>query len=194
MRKDVCHIAAALFVAGATFACSGRTERVDNPRLVQSGGNRGTNERIRLQGCVQQANPVDRFVLNKVFVPPPAEQPQGQETMEHRVNVPQGSWVLLTGNADELKKNLGKRVDVFGTIVDTGESTIGTSGRAQDPNAKLKRSTKDASTSPERAMPPSTVAPPAADANGLAPEIAVEKINKISDRCEAEPSTQQSDK
>jgi hypothetical protein len=194
MRKDAFHIAAAVLVAGATFACSGRTERVDNPRLAQSGGNRGTNERIRLQGCVQQANPVDKFTLQRVFVPPPAEQPQGQETMEHRVAVPQGTWVRLTGDADELKKNLGKRVDIQGTMISRGETTIGTSGRTQDPQAQFARAARDASTSPVRANPPSTIPPPAALANGTAPEIAVEKITKISDTCEGEAPTAQSGK
>jgi hypothetical protein len=47
--------------------------------------------------------------------------------MEHQIPVAQGSSVRLAGPSDDLKKNLGKRVEVLGEFV-AGTSTAGTSG------------------------------------------------------------------
>jgi hypothetical protein len=192
MRKHVSHIATALSVAGLAFACTGRTDRVENERVAQSGGvKRGTYERVTLQGCLQKADAGNEYVLRNVVVPPPAAQPQDQETMAHGLPVANGSWVRLTGGSNDLNGYLGKRVAIWGEVVDRGDNTLGTSGRttpakeAQTSQEKFEQSSKDAHTDPQRQMPPTTAAPVGADANGMAPRIAVERVNKVADSCDA---------
>jgi hypothetical protein len=139
-----------------TIGCTGRNDTVKNDRRTQGGGNRGTAERIAARGCVQPAPAGQGFALRHVVMAAPEQQPQGQETMEHAL-IPRGSWVRLEGGAN-LKDYLGKEVSITGDIVDRGENTIGTSGQ-------------------EKALPRASVA------NGDAPRVAVETVQKIADSC-----------
>jgi hypothetical protein len=122
--------AALLSAVLTTAACTGRNDTVKNDRRAQGGGDRGTHERVSLKGCVQPAPAGQGFALRHVVMVPPAQQPQGQETMEHRL-IPRGSWVRLEGGKD-LGGYLGKEVTVMGEIVDPGVNTIGTMGQEKD--------------------------------------------------------------
>src|SRR3954469_8556603 len=131
MRNHITHISAALLIAAAGVACSGRNHQVNNDRRDQSGGNRGVNERVSLRGCVQPAGEGQGIALRRVVLVPAAEQPQGQETVEHPL-IQRGSWVHLvagSGMTDDLKSYMNKEVTITGDIVDRGENTIGTSGQ-----------------------------------------------------------------
>lgn len=160
MRNHFSHLAIALLTASIGVACTGRNDTVNNRRPEQSGGTRGVNERIALTGCVNEApGGGDQFVLRDVAELPPAQQPQGgQERMEHAPLVPRGSWVRLAMGNDDLKKYLGKRVTVTGEIRDAGGNTIGTSGQ-------------------------SSPMPRAGEANGQAPQVAVERVNETEGTC-----------
>ena len=162
MRKDLSHLAVALLTATIGIACSGRNESVSNPRKVQSGGNRGVNERISLEGCIQAAPGTKQFVLRDVVEVPPEQQPQGQERMEHAPLVPRGSWVRLAMSGDELENHLGKHVTITGEIRDAGGNSIGTAGQ-------------------------SSPAPRAGEANGQPPQIAVEHVKETQGVCGALP-------
>jgi hypothetical protein len=189
MRNHLAHIGAAALISSLAIACSGRTSKSDNAWVDQGAGGRGQHERIKIEGCVQAAPGQNEFALKEVYVPPPAEQPVQQDTMEHPVPVSNGSWVRLTGGSQDLKDYLGQRVTIIGKVTESGANTLGTSGRttpakeAQDTHGKFAQSSKDANTNPDRAMPPSTVAPVGADANGNAPLIAVETIDKMNQAC-----------
>lgn len=166
MRNHVTHISAALLMAALAVGCGGRNNQVNNDRRDQAGGNRGVNERVSLRGCVQPASSGQGYALNHVVMVPPAEQPQGQETIEHPL-VTRGSWVRLAagkGMTDDIKSYVNQEVTVTGEIMDTGENTVGTVGR--DGSAQEK---------PQPAR--------ASVANGDAPRIAVEKVQKIADNC-----------
>jgi hypothetical protein len=152
MRRHSFHLEATLFAASLALACSGRNTQTPN-RMVEE-DKRGTHQRIVLQGCVQPANTSGEYVLRNVFVPPATEQPQGHETVSNNL-IPNGSWVRLTANPSDLKSNVGKRVSIWGEIEDTGQNTLGTSGR----------------TTPAK----EGVTPP---------KILVEKIHKIADSCQ----------
>ena len=181
------HACIAILTAALAIACS-RNDAVNNDRKVQAGGERGTNQRIKVEGCLQEAPgaPGEEYLLAHVTMPEPEAQPQGQETMEHRIITP-GSWVRLSPGAEDLKTYVGKRVAVMGEVVDTGRNTIGTSGhKTDDTREKFERATRDSGSNPERAAPPSTVPPASADANGNAPRIAVEKVDKVEGECEAQ--------
>jgi hypothetical protein len=194
MRKQISHITLAIGIAAVAVACSGGNTVVKNDRRDQSGGDRGTNQRVFLQGCVGPAERGNGYVLRDVDVAPPEQQGQGQETMEHGPLVARGSWVRLAGQTADLKQYEGKRVSITGDITDSGKNTLGTSGRtlpakeATDSHGKYAQSSKDANTSPDRSGVPTTVAPVGADANGTAPQVAVESIKKIADQCTAATS------
>src|SRR3954463_10287665 len=169
MRNQVTHIGAAVLMSAFAVACGGRNNAVGNERTAQSGGNRGVNERVSLRGCVQPASSGQGYALSHVVMVPPAEQPQGQETVEHPL-IPRGSWVRLAagnGMTDDIKSYLNQEVTITGEIMETGENTIGTAGR--DGSAQEK---------PQPAR--------ASVANGDAPRIAVEKVQKIAENCAGE--------
>ena len=184
--------AGALLAAALAVACSDRKNGIGNDRKTQGGGERGKNEMVKVEGCLQGApgTPGREYILAHVSMPEPEAQPQGQETIEHGPLVPAGSWVRISPGSEDLKNYVGQRVSITGEVIDRGDNTLGTSGRvlpnkeATDDHAKFKQSSRDASTNPDRAMPPTTVAPLGANANGNAPKIAVETISKLADSCE----------
>jgi hypothetical protein len=151
MRNHASHLAVAILTAAVGVACTGRTDGVDNDRRAQGGGERGINQRLSLEGCVEAAAGANEYVLRNVTQVPPAQQPQGGDRMEPLVA--RGSWVRLASGDDELKKYLGKRVTLMGEVRDAGGNTIGTAGQ-------------------------SSAAPRAGEANGNAPLIAVEQVKE----------------
>lgn len=154
MRNHLSHIAVAIFTAGLGISCTGGTDSVGNDRRVQGGGERGINERLSLEGCVEAAPGTDQYVLRNVAEVAPAQQPQGQERIAHAPIVTRGSWVRLASGNDDLKNHLGKRVTVTGEVRDAGGNTIGTAGQ-------------------------SSPMPRAGEANGNAPLIAVEHVKAV---------------
>ena len=165
MRNHVTHLYTALAIASLAVACDGRTSAVVN-RRDQEGGKRGINERVMLRGCVEPAAQGGGYALRHVMVLPPAEQPQGQDTVDSPL-IPRDSWVRLEGGTDmndELKKYVNTEVSITGDVVDSGQNTIGTAGRGG--SAEAKAPANDASV-----------------ANGDAPRVAVEKVQKMADSC-----------
>ena len=156
MRNHFSHLTIAIFTAALTVACANSAP--ENDRRAQSGGERGTNERVTLNGCVIAAPGTSAYELRGVTEPEPERQPQGQEQMAHGPLVPRGSWVRLASGNDELKNYLGKRVSITGEIRDPGTNTIGTSGQPSP-------------------------APRAGEANGQPPLIAVEKVKETPGSC-----------
>jgi hypothetical protein len=167
MRNHVTHACAALAIAAVAAACGGRTSQVAD-RHDKTAGTRGVNERVVLRGCVQPAVQGGGYALRHVMVLPPAEQPQGQDTIDHPL-IPKGSWVRLAGGqdmTDTFKKHLNNEVSVTGDIVNSGENTIGTAGRGGSAQAQDPSQT--------------------GVANGDAPSVAVEKLEKIAENCAGE--------
>jgi hypothetical protein len=168
MRNHITHISAALAVAAIAVACSGRNDSVGNDRRAQSGGNRGVNQRISLRGCVQPAVVGQGYALRHVIVVPPEQQPQGTAVTDDPVV--RGSWVRLEagkGMTDDLKQYLNNEVTIIGEVIDKGENTIGTAGHEGG--------------TPQEQMPARSSV-----ANGDAPRVAVEKVNKIAENCAGE--------
>ncbi len=191
------HACAAILLAAVAVACSGTKENTANPRAQQSGGDRGRLERIRIEGCLQEApgTPGREYILLHATVPPPETQPNGQETMQRPAIVPDGSWVRVKSDATDLKDQLGQRVAVIGEVLDRGDNTLGTSGRTTPAKEgtndaeKMRQSSKDANSNPGRETKPSTVAPVGANANGTSPLIAAEKVERVDGTCEGSKQT-----
>jgi len=165
MRNHITHLATAILIAAAGVACTGRNHAVNNDRRDQSGGARGVNQRIALRGCVQPAPSGQGLALSHVVMVPLAEQPQGGDAVDDTL-IPRGSWVHLAASneqTDDLKKYVGNQVTVTGDIVETGENTVGTAGKGGSAQEQM----------PAR----SSVA------NGDAPKVAVEHVNKVADQC-----------
>ncbi|HEY3883755.1 MAG TPA: hypothetical protein VGL62_01010 [Vicinamibacterales bacterium] len=184
LKRCVC--VAVVGAAGLAIGCVG-----SNPNAGQDReSSRRTPFRLSLIGCVRPAARAQGYVLGDVDVPPPAEQPIGSESADpNAVDVAQGSWVRLTYPSGDLHQYLGQRVSVFGDIVESGRNTIGTNGSGAPPSAedlhnKFARSSNDSSTNPDRAIPPTTVVPASADANGDAPLIAVERMKTVAGTCD----------
>ena len=165
MRNRLTHVCAALAIAASAVACGGRTTQ-ERARREQTGGKRGENERVVLRGCVQPAAEGQGYALRHVIVLPSTEQPQGQDTVEHPL-IARGSWVRLAGGSDmteTLKSHMNQEVTITGDLVNSGENTIGTAGRggsAQEQTPPVRTSV----------------------ANGDAPQVAVEKVQKIAENC-----------
>jgi hypothetical protein len=184
MRKQIAQMAAAVAVAALAGACGGGGDAGAKGRMA-GGRERGTPERVKLDGCVQAAPGNRQYVLQDVVLPGPPEQPVGNEALSQGPNIPQGSWVRLKRGGDDLEQYLGKRVEVEGLISDSGRTTMGTAGNGDD-QSKLRRASPDASSTTDRSLPPSTVPPYGASANGLAPEVTVERIKTVADTCATE--------
>src|SRR5262245_39726012 len=175
MRKQIAHLAASVVAAAFVAACSG------GPADSAGAKGRGTPRPVKLDGCVQAAPGIHQYVLQGVVTPVHAEQSAGGGSLPQEGVVPDGSWVRLARGVESLEPYLGKRVEVEGTITDTGEPTMGTTG--EDEQRKLRRASPDASSTTDRSGPPSTVPPSAANANGFAPQVAVERIKKLAETC-----------
>jgi hypothetical protein len=186
MRNHTSHLVIAVAAAALVAAC-GEGNNPDHGRYATESG-RGSGaaaQNIKIDGCVAPGSrPDGDFILREVVLPAPATQPNGQETMQNPP-IANGTWVRLVGSKDaDLASYLGKRVEVIGTIRDSGVNTLGTSGHAGTDKDKFERSGRDAGTSPVRNIPPTTAAPNGGDANGTAPRLSVEHVKKLSDSCE----------
>ena len=186
MRNHVTHLVIAVAVATFAVAC-GEGNNPDHGRYATEGG-RGSGpaaQNVKIDGCVAPGmRPDGDFILRDVVLPDPATQPNGQETMQNPP-IANGTWVRLVGSKDaDLNSYLGKRVEVIGTIRDSGVNTLGTSGHEGSDQQKFERSGRDAGSSPVRNMSPTTAAPNGADANGTAPRLSVEHVTKLADSCE----------
>ena len=146
-------------MAATTIACSRGAGGVDRS-VGDAGQPRGVNERIVLRGCLQPAPTGGGFALTHVVPAQPESQPAEQDAMEHH-RVARGSWVRVTGDRDDVQHHLGNEVTITGDIADTGANTIGTSGHDQ----------------------PLQGAPGASVANGDAPQVAIEKLEKVAENC-----------
>ena len=185
--RNVTHLVVAVAVASLVAACGEGSNNPDKGRYATEGGRGSSSEaqNVKLDGCVAPGmRPDGDFILRDVIMPEAATQPNGQHVMQEPP-VTDGTWVRLVAAKDaNLDEYLGKRVEVIGSITDSGANTLGTSGHAGSDEDKYKRSSGDAGTNPVRNMPPTTTAPNGGDANGTAPRLAVEHVKMISETCE----------
>jgi len=159
MGKHVSHIAVAVVTAALAVACANNAP--NNDRRAQSGGDRGSNDRITLNGCVVAAAG-NSYELRGVSEPAP-ETKSTMPPSDRPPLIERGSWVRLAAGNDELKHYLGKHVSVSGEIRDRGTNTIGTSGQ-------------------------SSPLPRAGEANGQPPLIAVEQVKEAPGSCPSDAS------
>jgi hypothetical protein len=186
MRNHAARLLIAVSVAALAVAC-GEGNNPDHGRYATEGGRDSSSEaqNVKLDGCLAPGmRPDGDFILRDVVLADPATQPNGQHVVQNPP-IANGTWVRLVGGKDaDLNDYLGKRVEVIGSITDSGVNTLGTSGHEGSDKDKYARSSRDAGTSPERNMTPTTAAPNGGDANGTAPRLGVEHVRTVSGSCE----------
>src|SRR6185436_8179836 len=126
MRNHLSHIAVAVFTAALAVACANNAP--NNERRVQSGGERGMNDRVTLYGCVVAA-PGDSYELRGVSEPAP-ETKSTMPPSDRPPLIERGSWVRLDAATDILKHYVRKHLSLGGAIRARATNTIGTSGQS----------------------------------------------------------------
>src|SRR5262245_10493914 len=93
--------------------------------------------RVSLTGCVQPGALETKYVLENIQT---GRNSDGQTQASGQTNdalpdaMTEGSMVQLrSDNEPELHKYLGKQVNITGRLIDTGASTIGTTGAKGEP-------------------------------------------------------------
>ena len=172
-----------LAAAALMIGCS-KGNRHDEPQRDRLGGVKYQIE--SLKGCLQKAPGSNEYVLVHVQLPPVSAQLSDAIT-GHGLTITEGSSVRLSDASDELKSHLGHMVAVTGTIIDDGRNTIGTGGKATDPNqAESPVDASQAATDHSGAAKVRNEAGPIAQngqANGTVPEMAVERVTATGEAC-----------
>jgi hypothetical protein len=175
-------VAAPFAIAAMVVACS----QEEDKRAAQQNAADSKYHMVSLKGCVEEAPGSKQFVLRQVQIEPVSMQ-RPDAPGAHGLTVTDGSWVRLRDESDQLKPHLGKIVSVSGTIIDDGRNTIGTSGKATDPDeteppVDKSRAAKDehhASKVTKEAGPIGRVS----QSNGSVPEMSVDRVTATGEAC-----------
>ena len=185
--------AAPIAAAALTIACSGKVDdRVTNDRPAND-ADAGRRQTVALTGCVEAGPGGNQYVLRHVQIVPPAEQRTDTATAG-ALTITAGSSVRLKmSDSNDLKSQLGRRVSVTGTITDDGRNTMGTTGNARSPEqAEPRTDASRAAADEHHAKKVAKEAGPLGQqslANGVAPEMAVERVNGTGEECKIAPTT-----
>jgi hypothetical protein len=175
----VAPLAAAAMIVG----CSKGTHSSAGDRIGIGGAR---YEMISLKGCVEETPGSKEYVLRQIHIDPVSMQKTDAPTA-HGLTVTEGSWVRLHDASDRLKDHVGQMVSVSGTILDDGRNTIGTAGKATEPDEA--ESPHDASRAASSERPSEKVAKEAgpigrvSQSNGNVPEMAVETVTATGQTC-----------
>jgi hypothetical protein len=141
---------------------------------------------VSLKGCVEEAPGTNEYVLRQVQIDPVSMQ-RSDAPSSLGLTVTDGSWVRLHDKSDQLKAHLGQQVSVSGTIIDDGRNTIGTAGKATEPDeAESPIDKSRAASSEHHASKETKEAGPigrVSQSNGNVPEMAVERVTATGKSC-----------
>ena len=160
-------------------------------RSAGSGAQQDNAEVVTVEGCVYLGPGSSRYVLEHIDLPSVPKGSAGDASRPvglggARAYLQRGSWVRLrSSNVNELRQYVGQLVRVTGHLTETGESTIGTSGSFGAPSATGEPS--QAASDKHHSRKYADEAGPIARnslANGLAPQIAVQRIESAGKPCE----------
>lgn len=140
---------------------------------------------VTLTGCVEAAPGTNQYVLRNVrFEPRSAGDAQAQTTTGGGHGITEGAWVKLDSAGQDLNSVLGQRVQLTGTIADSGQNTIGTAGTSgvQTPSGdKSQAGGKGDSDDRQRAEMGRMARESMAD--GTAAQVRVQQVQGTGDRC-----------
>jgi hypothetical protein len=176
-------VAAPLAAAVMIVGCSKGSHSTAGTR-DDLGGSR--YQTISLTGCVEAAPGSKEYVLRQVHVEPVSMQ-KTDAPSSHGLTVTEGSWLRLHDSSDRLKAHLGQLVSVSGTILDDGRNTIGTAGKATEPDEAESPTDASRAASPDSAA--SKVKKEAgpigrvSQSNGDVPEMTVDSVTATGQSC-----------
>jgi hypothetical protein len=195
-------LAATAFAAIAAVGCGGG-DRTNSDRRANDDANQHTQApQVTLTGCVTAGSGSATYALHNVRFGGPGQSPQSDTQHTHELGITEGSFVRLTlpsgasakegasGAHTDLSKYLGQRVTLTGSVVDTGASTVGTSGSSGNPSPSGDRS--QAASAEHHSEKQRKEAGPIArntSSNGMAAEVRVQTVQETGERCAAQQQT-----
>lgn len=146
MRKRFAVRLAAPVMCGAfLIGCGGGDEprpqgpMTNAPEAQMAPGEHPAGSTVALSGCIEVAPGTDQYVLQNLRMEPRqgVDAPRDTTATGPEHGITEGSWVRLDGaeRGEELRSFAGHRVTLTGSIVDTGQNTIGTAGTTGAPTA-----------------------------------------------------------
>ncbi len=175
---------AAPFAAAALIVGCSRGSHSSAAKRDDHGG--AGAQTVSLKGCVEAAPGAKEYVLRQVQLEPVSMQ-RADSPSAQGLTVTEGSWVRLHDSSDRLKPHLGQMVSVSGTMLDDGRNTIGTAGKATEPDeAESRTDASRAASSEGHASKVTKEAGPigrVSQANGSVPEMTVESVTATGQSC-----------
>ena len=176
-------VAAPLMAAAMIVGCSKGSHSSAGKRDDLGGAKYQT---VSLKGCVEKAPGSNEYVLRQVQIDAASMQ-RSDASSARGLTVTDGSWVRVYDSSDQLKRHLGQVVSVSGTIIDDGRNTIGTSGKATEPDeAESPVDASRAASSEHHASKETKEAGPigrVSQSNGSVPEMSVERVTATGQSC-----------
>jgi hypothetical protein len=176
-----------------TVAACGGSDGANKDRPAQSGRTSGpVEQQMTLAGCVQTGPSNAGLVLEDVQVDGSVAGPPAQaqsDTAADTSAITPGSWVRLSSKSvRDLEQYVGQRVNVHGSLVDSGAGTIGTTGAEGKPSLADGDKTRAAVPGhpSDRLRDEAGPIGQTSMANGTAPEFQVQSVSPTGVRCGGE--------
>jgi hypothetical protein len=168
----------------ASVACGGSDGRREKEPLQDR--MRAQPQELTLKGCVQSGNLETAFVLRNAHVQPaPVNSSAQSQPASPSAPITEGSVVQLISSSDDLRQHVGKEVIVRGTIAETGENTIGTSGTqgSEVPSGDRSMAADKSKSFEEKKKAEAGRIARESMANGSAPSLRVLEIRATGEAC-----------
>jgi hypothetical protein len=143
---------------------------------------------VSLSGCVEAAPGTNQYVLRNVRLEPRGQgDPQAATTTPAPQGITEGAWVRLNAGDQDLNAHLGQRVTLSGTIIDSGQNTVGTAGTSGEatPSGDKSQAASSQHHSDKKAEEMGRIARESM-ATGMAAEVRVQQVQGTGDRCQQE--------
>lgn len=182
--------AAALGCAALLATACGGSDGMNDERRANAGQTPVQTQQLTLVGCVQTGPAETAYVLqNARHAETDATAGTASDGREQSASaITEGSWVQLVAMQEsDLRQYVGQQVRVSGSLIDSGESTIGTSGtKGQElPSGDRSQAAADQHHSKRVAEEAGPIARESM-ANGSAPQMQVASVTATGEPCAAQ--------
>ena len=179
-------VVCALMIAG----CAGKKDDASgNARKAEATkGEAPAQATVSLSGCVEAAPGPRHYVLRHVrFEPRETGDPHIDTTTAGAYGITEGAWVRLRSGEQDLGPQAGRRVTIVGSISDSGQNTIGTTGTqgVRTPSGDTSQAGTNEQYWNKVKEEAGRIARESM-ANGTAAEIVVQKVQASGEKCPLE--------
>jgi hypothetical protein len=179
-------VVCAFIIAG----CSGKADNESGQARQREAtkGEAPAQATVSLSGCVEAAPGPRQYVLRHVrFEPRETGDPHIDTTTASAHGITEGAWVRLRAGEQDLGAQAGRRVTILGSISDSGQNTIGTSGTqgVRTPSGDTSQAAANERYSKKVADEAGRIARESM-ANGTAAEVVVQKVQTTGEKCPLE--------